>query len=479
MTFHRILAVLLMSACGSQLLAQSPADQLARVLRDKGLLTESEFERITASGSSDKVQDLAAMLRAKGLISESDLARLEPKTQPEPKTPPVSVAAPAPKSDGQDNGNRAPNIKLYGTLLFNAFSNDTHSNNEDIPSFALPRSAGPVDNFGATARQARLGLSLSGLNAAGAKLSGTLETDFFGGAPTLSNGVNMDVIRMRLAFGRLDWTHFAVEAGQDWAVFAPLNPTSLAEFAIPEFSSSGNLWIRTPQIRAEWKSGLSHDRGFLWQLAALDPNIGDNPDVFSTARQPGAGELGRLPAVETRLALSGHVAGRAATLGLSGHWGTAKNSSVSSGVALTRSFESWGAAVDYNIPLSSFMALSGEAYAGRALGLFSGGIAQTVFPVHEPGDNGVGTRGGWLQLQFDLTGHWQTNVAYGIDLPEKANLSTGSRSKNQSYMANILWHVSPNVTLGLDWRRFLTDYFNQPFADNSGDHFNLAAAYTF
>ena len=75
---------------------------------------------------------------------------------------------------------------------------------------------------------------------AGAKVSGQVEMDFFGGKAALGNGISMDLFRLRLAFGRLDWTNFALEAGQDWSVFAPLNPTSLASFAIPAMSGSGN-----------------------------------------------------------------------------------------------------------------------------------------------------------------------------------------------------------------------------------------------
>jgi len=73
----------------------------------------------------------------------------------------------------------------------------------------------------------------------------------------------------------------------------------------------------------------------------------------------------------------------------------------------------------------------------------------------------------------------QSNSAYGIDSPVLRDLPTGSRSKNQNYMSNIMYHLSPNLTLALEWRRSLTDYRNQPGASNGGDHFNFASAYTF
>ncbi len=482
MRFGHTLSIALLVIGGTQCHAQSSAEELARVLGDKQIISAGDFDRIAAAGSSGGTGELAAILRDKGVITAAEAASLHANPSPSPTqiaptantVATVKVAKPA---DPGSDANRQ--LTLYGTLLFNAFFNDAGSNNSDIPSFAVPKTFGAQENFGATARQTRLGLSYAGLTVAGANISGTVEADFFGGAPALTNGINMDVIRMRLAYGRLDWKHFAIEAGQDWTIFAPLNPTSLAEFAVPEFSSSGNLWIRTPQIRVEWKGDLGKRRTFLLQTAVMDPDIGDNPAAFSTARQPRAGELGRLPAVETRLALSGPMGGRTATIGLSGHWGAAKNTGVTNGFATSRSFESWGAAVDFSLPFAKLLNISGEVYAGRALGVFSGGIAQTMFALGQPGDHGVGSRGGWLQLQSNFTKKWQTNIAYGIDAPTLSNLPDGIRSKNQSYMGNLIYHFSPNVAFALEGRRFLTNYLNQRASNNQGDHFNIAAAYTF
>jgi hypothetical protein len=471
MRFRYLFPMFIILICRAQCWAQSSAVDLARVLRDKQIITATEFERIVAAGS-DGVAELTAMLCDKGVITAVEAAHLSPTATP-------AVAATRPPRQPEPDGESGRKLNFYGTLLFNAYFNNAGSNNVDIPGFALPKTSGAQENFGATARQTRLGLSYSGFTAGGANVSGVVEADFFGGEPALTNGINMDVIRMRLAYGRLDWKHFAIEAGQDWTIFAPLNPTSIAEFAIPEFSASGNLWIRTPQIRTEWKRPLGDRRTFLWQMAALDPDIGDNTAAYSTAREPKAGELGRLPAVETRLALSTPIGSRTATVGMSGHWGAAKNTGRIGGLPVSRSFESWGVAADYILPLSRFVSITGEAYAGRALGVYSGGVSQTVLPLGEPGANGVGTRGGWLQVQLNFTKRWQSNTAYGIDAPVLGNLITASRSKNQSYMSNIAYHVSPNLTFAVEWRRFLTNYLNQAATNNIGDHFNLAAAYTF
>ena len=153
-----------------------------------------------------------------------------------------------------------------------------------------------------TVRQSRFGLRYQGgPEVWGAKLSGNVELDLLGGAAPLANGVGMDLVRLRLAYGRMDWKNTSIEAGQDWTVFSPLNPISLASFAIPAMSTSGNPWIRSPQFRFEWHSDATQAARVLLQMAALDPNVGDNPTTVVDARTPGIGERGRGPAVESRL----------------------------------------------------------------------------------------------------------------------------------------------------------------------------------
>ena len=84
-----------------------------------------------------------------------------------------------------------------------------------------------------------------------------------------------------------------------------------------------------------------------------------------------------------------------------------------------------------------------------------------------------------MQAQFNLNPKWQVNLAYGIDLANMSELRTGDRSRNQTYMGNLMYKFSPQVTFAWEWRRFLTDFRNQQFANERGDHANMAVAYTF
>ena len=88
-------------------------------------------------------------------------------------------------------------------------------------------------------------------------------------------------------------------------------------------------------------------------------------------------------------------------------------------------------------------------------------------------------RGGWMQAQFNLSPRWQTNAAYGIEAMDASNLRTGDRSKNQTYMVNLMRKLNQRITLSWEWRRILTDYRNQQAANAIIDLANMGIAYTF
>lgn len=486
--------------------AEDATRQLARILTEKGVLTNEELVTIERAGADDAVRMLSAALYKKGILTQSEMARVYGPVSgasddvhfiPAVATagPPVvaSVAAPEIHTAQTPSATTAGTaqipevtaashfpIQIYGTVLWNSFYNTAGTNVEDIPLVASKTGTDPNGNFGMTVRESRFGLRYDGgPEVFGGKLSGTVEVDLLGGAAAFTNGVNMDLVRLRLAYGRMDWTNFSMEAGQDWAVFSPLNPTSFASFAIPAMSTSGNPWIRSPQFRVEWHSNPSERARVLLQMALLDPNVGDNPTTVVDARTPGIGERGHGPAVESRLALTGKLGDRDATVGLSGHYGRGDNVGTLNGVTVGRPVDSWGVNLDYTLPVSKYFALTGEAFTGRALGLFSVASGQSVLAVGTVGEHGVLASGGWAQAQFNPNKKWQVNLAYGLESDEGYNLITGSRAKNQTYMTNLIYKMTSHVTLAWEWRRLLTNYQNQQTLNAIINTANMAIAYAF
>lgn len=495
------LGLLFMLAIAPSMFASDPVTVLARILAEKGAIGAAEFNAVEAASQEERLTILAGILERKGLLTNAEMARLAPDRNATPVSATVRfipavqqtlapgqtpgqpaqgpAAAPVPPVTSQS---KFP-VTIYGTLLMNAFYNTAATNIEDVPLFASKQGSDPTGgdkNFGMTARQTRLGLRYQGPQVAGAKLNGQFEFDLFGGKAALGNGINMDLFRLRLAFGRLDWENFSLEAGQDWSVFAPLNPTSMAAYAIPDFSGSGNPWIRTPQLRAEIRGKLGEASHLQLQVAATDPNMGDYQTAqFLTTRTPGIGERGRIPGFDARLALTSKAGDRDFALGLSSHYGRGKNFGTIGTLNVQTGVDSWGVALDYSLPFTKIFTLTGEAFEGRALGIFSASSGQAILPVGTAGEHGVETRGGWAQAQFTFNPKWQLNLAYGMEAPNVSQLRVGDRSRNQNYMGNIMYKFSPNVTFAWEWRRILSDYRNQRAANERGDHLNMAVGYAF
>ncbi len=103
-------------------------------------------------------------------------------------------------------------------------------------------------NFNMLAIQSRLKGSITGPDAFGAKTSGVIEVDFFAQAND-----NINLVRMRHAFVKLNWTNLELLAGQYWN---PLFVTDCFPGTV-SFNTGTPLqsFARNPQIRASYTKG--------------------------------------------------------------------------------------------------------------------------------------------------------------------------------------------------------------------------------
>ena len=198
-------------------------------------------------------------------------------------------------------------LRVSGIVLMNLFSNQGVVDNIDFPMYAYARPAlSPNANnslsssgFGATLRQSELGFEAFGPTVAGAKTRADLQLDLAGGFPSVPNGVDSGLMRLRTATMRMDWTDTSVVVGQDAIFFSPTSPTSFASLAIPALSGAGNLWAWVPQIRVEHRVGLGEQSSLLLQGGILDPLTGEAP-YSGYSRLAGPGEESRQPAYAAR-----------------------------------------------------------------------------------------------------------------------------------------------------------------------------------
>lgn len=374
----------------------------------------------------------------------------------------------------------------YGTIFFNAFGNSGGTNNTDVPLWATTAGG----NTSASVRQTRFGVKIEGARLADANLKAIVEADFFGGFPSIGVGENFGVVRLRLANVRLDWEKTSLVVGQDWMVFAPNSPKSLAAAAIPQMAAAGNPWSRLPQVRLERKIG----ENFTFQGALLAPATGDFPSGTNAPflLQPGTGASSRLPFFQSRIAFAASNwfgAKNAGSIGLSGHFGKSR---VTIG-NVTNDIESVGIALDWNFPIAKRIELSGEGFFGRNLagfqaGIFQGYNADFAFRngnlLTPGGIRAIGTRGGWAQIGWQLPVLADKLTAYasvGIDDPRDEDLATidrfNFRSRNFVYAFDLIYKFSPQFSIGAELRRLRTQYLFTGKRDAT--HINLGASYNF
>ena len=355
-------------------------------------------------------------------------------------------------------------VRLTGLVLMNLFSNRGSSDNQDIPTWAVPSSSpsSPNGDFGATLRQSEFGLEVFGPRLAGAKTSGSLQVDFAGGFPSQLDGVNFGLVRLRTATMRMDWDNTSIVAGQDGIFFSPLSPTSFASLAVPAFSYAGNLWAWTPQVRIEHRFALNDQQSVTVQGGILDNLTGESP-AFQSNRLPDAGERSGHPAYASRISWTREVFGQPFTLGAGGYysrqdWGQDRYS------------DGWAGTADWLLPLSSRFTLSGEFYRGRGVGGLGGALGRSVVFSGDPGNPYTQMRplnsiGGWSQLKFRATPKLEFNGAFGLDNPYTADLRAFPAgesyidihlAQNRSALINFIYRPRSNLLFSSEFRHLKT-----------------------
>ena len=367
-------------------------------------------------------------------------------------------------------------VRLFGTLLSNTYYNTADTADEAQPTTAQPPVPGSVSghgNLGSTFRQTILGFAMSGPKVGEARLSASVDFDFFGEFGENDPGNVLGILRMRTASARLDGEKTSFAVGLMSPIFSPLNPNSLAAVYYPPLAESGNIWQWRPQITLERRMAIGEQDRLSFQGGVLLPfsdRIGD------TVMEGRAG-------YESRFAISRRLdADRRLEIGAGGYYHP-------QGFGFGRKVDSYAVAGDWMIPLTNRLTLSGEAFYGRSITLReeSGGDFGDMFtfsgPLNDPATTvrGIRSAGGWTQLQARATPRLEFNAAFGIDDPNNRELLGGEFEptawlKNQTFSVNSIYRLRSNFLLSLEYRKMWTNY---PDARATGGHVNLAVGYLF
>jgi hypothetical protein len=355
-------------------------------------------------------------------------------------------------------------LELTGRVLVTGFSNSRRVNNVDDPQFVRPDTASglPQGGAGMAIRQTSLGLAVNAPEVFGGSFHGDLDVDFYGGQQPSTGGRTFPLLRLRTARAMVKWTHGELMIGQDAPLIASGNPSSLAALGTPDFAGAGNLWLWLPQVRAGVETGGAVSLGI--QGAVLAPTSGDPANVFDT--DDDVAEHSSRPYLQGRVHVRWGSDEMERDIGIGVHqgWLATKGDSLLTSSAI---------AVDFKLPLTSWLELRGEAYSGQALkGLGGGGIGQGTglngVPVHD--------EGGWAQVNFKPSLRVMIGAGYGLDDPRDADLALGSRLKNVAREAHVQVRPGGPFVFGVEYRRLETSYSTGVLA---ADHLNLSAGIEF
>jgi hypothetical protein len=299
----------------------NPAQQKARLLellRQKGILSASDYEALTTPSASAQVAP--NLVASTTPILPAAVANPTPEPQPAKPAPPKVIPAVAPlrvlqlepsKPDGLvpdlklGSGAR---LKLYGLVKASVIydSSSPYGTDMPLPGFLTASGStfdpGPTRSpeFHAKARFARIGANFEWPDIAGSNtaFTGKMEFDFEGNYSRALNR-NISTIRsnmasIRLAYGRLDHkfndeTSAFLLFGQDWTPFASSTLPNLFETTGLGLGF-GTLYERAPQVRfgIGHKIGGSRNVFFQPEFALVMPAYGNDPSNISD--QLGYGE---------------------------------------------------------------------------------------------------------------------------------------------------------------------------------------------
>ncbi|MBZ5613491.1 MAG: hypothetical protein LAO23_05735 [Acidobacteriia bacterium] len=370
-------------------------------------------------------------------------------------------------------------LRLSGIVLMNLVSNQGEVDSVDIPTLAYARPAGESGgSFGATLRQSEIGLEAFGPTVAGARTRADLQLDLAGGFPSVPNGINSGILRLRTGTMRMDWTNTSVVVGQDGIFFSPNSPTSFASLAVPALSYAGNLWGWVPQIRVEHRVALGENSSLMLQGGILDPLSGEVP--ARSYRQAGPGESSRQPAYGTRIAWTRNVFGQPLRLGVGGFYSRQD-------YGFSRTVDAWAGMTDLELPLSRQVSLSGKLYRGKGLGGLYGAFGQSALFSGDPAlasteVRGLNSVGGWAQLKYRPASKWEFNAAFGMDNPYATDLEyfpyshlygggNVTLARNRGSFVNMIYRPRSDLLFSAEYRHLTTYTINN--GGNDAGHLNL------
>ncbi len=349
--------------------------------------------------------------------------------------------------------NKIYEVDIYGRFKTDAAYDDSRVRTGNYMSWIESETNKKNDNeFDLTANESRIGIKIRSLTREETNTSGRFECDFYGGGAE-----NKSLFMLRHLYMKIEFSSgFEVLAGQTSDVISPLVPETLN---YPVAWWAGNIGYRRPQMRVSKGLVLGGDN--LLIQAALARPIGRN-DFMNTANRDSGSDSG-VPHLQVRGAWDTKLfKDQPATLGISAHRGREEYDLNVTGDA--EHYATWSFNLDFKTEITGRWGLKLEAFVGKNLDAYLGGIGQGINLLKR---KEIADRGGWLDLCHRFDQHLRFNLGYSIDQPDKDDLNNNDRKENTSLFANALYQINQSTLVGLELSRWETDYVNQEKGNNS------------
>ena len=264
----------------------------------------------------------------------------------------------------------------------------------------------------------------------------------------------------------------------DRPLISPLQPTSLISQAVPPLAWSGNLWAWSPQIE------VLHHRPLGDGIAAIQFGFIDaSPPATATStgpRQPSPNESSRQPGYEARVSYSFGSEPHPFSFGAGGYYARQK-------YLYDQHLDTWAGTVDWDLPLSHLVEVSGAFYRGRGLASLGGGAYKDYYVDSDHDIYGLNDEGGWTQLKLKPLRQLEANAAIGLDNAFAGDLDDQappvnsdpytSLARNRTVFANLIFRPRAYLAFSTEYRYIRSWPIIGPA--NDAQSVGLAAGYIF
>lgn len=324
-----------------------------------------------------------------------------------------------------------------------------------------------------TARQSRIWLRVSGPGFQGSRTNALIETDFYG-----SGGSNeAALLRMRQAYGTLDWSSTQVLFGQAYDIFGPAIANTI-DFGSGAATGAPNN-PRVPQVRLTQTINLNPGNSLKLVLGvqnpsqdtAADTNIAPSSAAFQNSYGPAVNVAGQVMYHSKALGVAPGYYGMSMNGLITGLFGMYGSEKVTGAPFNGRHLDSWGGGLYTFVPILSSadgkgrdmtMSFEGQAYIAANMGLNSATALNNIVTTSNNPARGFGV---YSQLIFYPTqdlgitaGYGRRNILGDRDFPVGGSIE---RSNQMAYF-NIAYDLNAAIRVAVEYENIRTQYAAVP-----------------